>query len=141
MLMGEYSYSIDEKGRLNIPAKFREEMGASFVVTRWLDHCLVAFPMDVFEQVADSFSQRGMAKSRDIQRFLFSAAETVKPDKQGRILLPAPLRDHAGITKEVTIIGNRNHLELWDTATWQSYIDNLAENCEDLADAMEELDL
>ena len=141
MLMGEYSYAIDDKGRLNIPAKFRSEMGETFVVTRWLDHCLVAFPMEVFEQVADSFSQRGMAKSRDIQRFLFSAAETVKPDRQGRILLPTVLREHAGITKEVTILGNRNRLELWDTGAWRAYSEKLAESSEDLADAMEDLDL
>ena len=140
MLMGEYSYTIDDKGRLNFPARFRDEMGESFVVTRWLDHCLVAFPMREFERVADAFAQRGMAKSRDIQRFLFSAAEEVKPDKQGRILLPAVLRQHAGLAKEVTIIGNRNHAEIWDTAAWRAYNDQLLENSEELAATMEELD-
>ncbi len=140
MLMGEYNYSIDDKGRMNFPAKFREEMGSTFVVTRWLDHCLVAFPMQEFEKMADSFSQRSMAKSRDIQRFLFSAAEEVKPDKQGRILLPAVLRKHAGLTKDVTIIGNRNHAEIWDTAAWEAYNQQLLENDADLAAAMEELE-
>lgn len=140
MLMGEYNYSIDDKGRMNFPAKFREEMGPTFVVTRWLDHCLVAFPMQEFEKMADSFSQRSMAKSRDIQRFLFSAAEEVKPDKQGRILLPAVLRKHAGLTKDVTIIGNRNHAEIWDTAAWEAYNQQILENDADLAAAMEELE-
>ena len=141
MLMGEYRYTIDAKGRLNFPARFREEMGESFVVTRWLDHCLVAFPMEEFERVADAFAQKGMAKSRDIQRLLFAAAEEVHPDKQGRILLPAALRQHAGLDKEVTIIGNRNHAELWDTAAWDAYNQQLAENTADLAATMEELGL
>lgn len=140
MLMGEYNYTIDDKGRLNFPAKFRDDMGETFVVTRWLDHCLVAFPMQEFERMADTFAQRGMAKSRDIQRFLFSAAEEVKPDKQGRILLPAVLRQHAGLVKEVTIIGNRNHAEIWDTAAWRSYNDQLMEDSDALAATMEELD-
>lgn len=140
MLMGEYNYTIDDKGRLNFPAKFRNDMGETFVVTRWLDHCLVAFPMQEFERMADTFAQRGMAKSRDIQRFLFSAAEEVKPDKQGRILLPAVLRQHAGLVKEVTIIGNRNHAEIWDTAAWRSYNDQLMEDSDALAATMEELD-
>lgn len=141
MLMGEYNYAIDAKGRLNFPAKFRDEMGESFVVTRWLDQCLVAFPLKEFEQVADSFAQKGMAKSRNIQRFLFAAAEEVTPDKQGRILLPAVLRRHAGLKKDVTIIGNRNHAEIWDTDAWQAYNQQLEASGEDLAATMEELEL
>ncbi len=139
--MGEYAYSIDAKGRLNFPAKFRDEMGERFVVTRWLDGCLVAFPLEEFAQVADAFAQKGMAKSRDIQRFLFAAAEEVVPDKQGRILLPAVLRRHAGLEKEVTIIGNRNHAEIWDTAAWQAYNQKLETDSAALAATMEELEL
>ena len=141
MLMGEYEYSIDAKGRLNFPPRFREEMGETFVVTRWLDNCLVAFPMEEFAQVAEAFAQKGMAKSRDIQRFLFSAAEEVTPDKQGRILLPAVLRRHAGLTKEVTIIGNRNHAEIWATEAWVAYNEKLETDSEALAATMEELEL
>ncbi len=141
MLMGEYAYSIDAKGRLNFPAKFREEMGERFVVTRWLDGCLVAFPLEEFAQVAEAFAQKGMAKSRDIQRFLFSAAEEVVPDKQGRILLPGVLRRHAGLEKEVTVIGNRNHAEIWDTAAWQAYNQRLETDSAALAATMEELEL
>lgn len=141
MLMGEYDYAIDAKGRLNFPARFREEMGERFVVTRWLDGCLVAFPMQEFEQVAEAFAQKGMAKSRDIQRFLFAAAEEVSPDKQGRILLPAVLRKHAGLDKDVTIIGNRNHAEIWDTAAWRAYNEQLETDSAALAATMEELEL
>ena len=141
MLMGEYNYAIDAKGRLNFPAKFRDEMGESFVVTRWLDGCLVAFPQGEFENLAATFAQKGMAKSRDIQRFLFSAAEEVTPDKQGRILLPPVLRKHAGLQKDVTIIGNRNHAEIWDTAAWNAYTTQVEMNTEKLAATMEELDI
>ena len=118
MLLGQYDYSIDPKGRLNFPAKFREDMGDSFIVTRWLDDCLVAFPKEEFQQMAQLLMSKGITKNRDVQRFLFAAATEVEPDKQGRILLPAKLREHAGLDKEVTIIGNMNHAEIWNTQAW-----------------------
>ena len=141
MLVGEYNYAIDAKGRLNFPARFREEMGERFVVTRWLDGCLVAFSQSEFEQLAATFAAKGMTKSRDIQRFLFSAAEEVAPDKQGRILLPPVLRRHAGLEKEVTIIGNRNHAEIWDTRSWRAYNEQIVMDTQKLAATMEELDI
>ena len=117
MLVGEYNYAIDAKGRLNFPARFREEMGERFVVTRWLDGCLVAFSQSEFEQLAATFAAKGMTKSRDIQRFLFSAAE------------------------EVTIIGNRNHAEIWDTRSWRAYNEQITMDTQKLAATMEELDI
>lgn len=118
MLLGQYDYSVDSKGRFNFPAKFREEMGTSFVVTRWLDDCLVAFPQTEFQEMAQRLLSKGITKNRDVQRFLFSAAIEVEPDKQGRILLNPILREHAHLDKEITIIGNMNHAEIWDTQTW-----------------------
>lgn len=142
MLLGEYNYSIDGKGRLNFPAKFRDEMGEKFVVTRWLDKCLIAFPMPKFEEVAKNFIQKGMVKGRDIQRFLFSAAEEVTLDKQGRILLSAVLRQHAGLDKDVTIIGSCEWAEIWDTAAWEAYsAEKFDANNIDIAAAMEEMQL
>ena len=82
-----------------------------------------------------------MTKSRDIQRFLFSAAEEVTPDKQGRILLPPVLRRHAGLEKEVTIIGNRNHAEIWDTRSWRAYNEQITMDTQKMAATMEELDI
>ena len=95
MLIGEYSYAIDDKGRLNFPPKFREAMGGTFIVTRWLDDCLVAFPEDEWERISALLSEKSMVKSRDVQRFLYATAVEASPDKQGRILLPANLRQHA----------------------------------------------
>ena len=139
MLMGRYDYTIDAKGRLNFPARFRQEMGEVFVVTRWLDDCLVAFPQKEFERMAEVLAEKGMIKSRDIQRFLFSAAAEVQPDSHGRILLPANLRRHAHLEKDVTIIGSRNHAEIWDTALWDEH--EAAMDQESIQAAMEALDL
>lgn len=118
--MGEYNYTIDDKGRLNFPAKFREKMGAAFVVTRWLDDCLVAFPETEWQRITDILRSKSMVKTRDIQRFLFAAAQEVAPDKQGRILLPASLRQYAGLERTAAVIGNRSHVEIWDAARWDA---------------------
>lgn len=139
MLMGRYDYAIDDKGRLNFPARFRQEMGETFVVTRWLDDCLVAFPQNEFERMAETLAAKGMVKSREIQRFLFSAAAEVQPDSHGRILLPANLRRHAHLEKDATIIGSRNHAEIWDTAMWNSHEEAMDQ--QSILAAMEELDI
>lgn len=139
MLMGRYDYAIDAKGRLNFPARFRQEMGETFVVTRWLDDCLVAFPQNEFERMAETLAAKGMVKSREIQRFLFSAAAEVQPDSHGRILLPANLRRHAHLEKDATIIGSRNHAEIWDTAMWNSHEEAMDQ--QSILAAMEELDI
>ena len=136
--MGEYNYTIDDKGRLNFPAKFREKMGAEFVVTRWLDDCLVAFPEGEWQRITDILHSKSMVKTRDIQRFLFAAAQEVSPDKQGRILLEPALRSHAGLQKEVTVIGVGSYAEIWDTAAWQKKQASLSGA--DIEAAMEELD-
>ncbi|HJB20726.1 MAG TPA: division/cell wall cluster transcriptional repressor MraZ [Candidatus Fournierella merdavium] len=138
MLMGEYNYTIDDKGRLNFPAKFREKMGAAFVVTRWLDDCLVAFPEEEWQRITDILRSKSMVKTRDIQRFLYAAAQEVTPDKQGRILLEPALRAHAGLQKEVTVIGVGGYAEIWDTAAWQKKQQSLSGA--DIEAAMEELD-
>ena len=94
MFMGQYDYAVDAKGRLNFPAKFRDGMGETFIVTRWLDHCLAAFPPEEFEKVAQRIAEKGMVKGRNVSRMLYSSAVEVTPDKQGRIQLPAKLREY-----------------------------------------------
>lgn len=138
MLMGEYSYTMDAKGRLNFPAKFREQMGPEFVVTRWLDECLVAFPQGEWQRITELLQTRSMVKTRDIQRFLFSAAEEVSPDKQGRILLGSALRAHAKLEKDVTVIGVGSYAEIWDTAAWNAKQASLCGA--DIEAAMQELE-
>lgn len=118
VFFGRYDYTIDAKGRLNFPAKFREAMGESFVVLEWVDHCLFALPMSEVERLAEKLESDELMESWEISGDLFSTACEVVPDKQGRILLPAELREYAALEKEVTIIGNRNHAEIWATNVW-----------------------
>ena len=137
MLMGQYDYAVDAKGRLNFPAKFRDEMGQSFIVTCWLDHCLAAFSTAQFEKIAEKIEEKGLVKGRKVTRMLYSSAVEVTPDKQGRIQLPAKLRAYAGLDHDVTIIGNREFAEIWNTEAWnaaQQHADD------DFTAAMEDLD-
>lgn len=120
MFFGRYDCTIDAKGRLNFPAKFRDAMGESFVVMEWLDRCLFALPMAEVEKLSERLGADELMDSWEITGDLFSTACEVTPDKQGRILLPAELRRYAGLEKSVTIIGNRNHAELWATDTWEA---------------------
>ena len=120
MFFGRYDYTIDTKGRLNFPAKFRDAMGESFVVLEWVDSCLFALPMEEVQRLADKLESDELMDSWAISGDLFSTACEVVPDKQGRILLPAELRAYAGLEKDVTIIGNRNHAEIWATEVWKA---------------------
>lgn len=123
MLMGQYDYAVDAKGRLNFPAKFRDEMGDSFVVTRWLDGCLVAFPKNAWDKVFTTLSQAGLADAYKLRRMLLASAAEVTPDKQGRILIPPSLRRHAGLEKDVTIVGTDPYVEIWDTDRWNQTLE------------------
>lgn len=137
MLVGQYDYAVDAKGRLNFPAKFREEMGPTFIVVRWLDRCLAAFPLEEFEKVARKIEEKGMVKGRGVSRMLYASAVEVTPDKQGRIQLPAKLREYAALDHDVTIIGNRTFAEIWNTQTWN---ENQATADEEFTAAMEALE-
>ena len=120
MFFGRYDYLIDAKGRLNFPPKFRDAMGGNFVVLEWVDHCLFALPLAEVEKLADKLDSGELMDSWAITGDLFSTACEVTPDRQGRILLPAELRRYAGLEKEVTIIGNRGHAEIWATDVWNA---------------------
>lgn len=120
MFFGRYDYVMDAKGRLNFPPRFRDSMGGSFVVMEWVDHCLFALPMEEVDKLAERLGGNALMDSWEATGDLFSTAYEVEPDKQGRILLPESLRMYAGLTKNVTIIGNRNHAEIWDTDTWNA---------------------
>lgn len=120
MFFGRYDCTIDAKGRLNFPAKFRDGMGESFVVMEWVDQCLFVLPMPEVEKLSEKLGADELMDSWEITGDLFSTACEVAPDKQGRILLPAGLRAYAGLEKDATIIGNRNHAEIWATAVWDA---------------------
>ena len=120
MLMGEYNHIIDAKGRLIVPAKFRDELGESFIVTRGLGSCLSIYPMADWEKMMEKVSSLPVTdkKGRDFKRYIVSGATECELDKMGRILLPQPLRSFAGLTKEVVLVGQIDFIEIWDKEKW-----------------------
>ena len=125
MLTGEYNHNIDEKGRMNFPSRLREELGEKFYITRWLDDCLVVFSESEWNSMCDKIKDRPIGSSRDIQRYLFANACMVEPDKQGRILIPANLRQRASLEKDVVVIGVLNHAEIWNREKWNAVNDSI----------------
>ena len=142
MFMGEYSHSIDAKGRLIVPAKFREQLGGEFVITKGLDGCLFAYSNEEWKTIEEKFRQMPPTReSRKFFRFFVAGANTVEFDKQGRILITAKLREHAGLQKDVVLAGVINRIEIWDKDRWEdnsSYedVDEIAEHMADLGLAL-----
>jgi len=134
MFLGEYIHTIDDKGRLTIPAKFRGLLAAGLVVTRGFDQNLMIFPLDGWQELAERIAQRPLSDEdvRAFRRRVFSGAVDLEPDRQGRILLPPYLRDFAGIDGEVIIAGMFNYVELWNTEAWTTVKASI-ENNEDAA--------
>ena len=137
MFIGEFYHSFDEKGRVNFPAKLREDLGEQFVITKGLDGCLSAYSMEKWEHISKIVEALPQAKARDLKRFMFSAATVVNPDKQGRVLVTQTLRSYANITKDVAVIGASDHVELWDRDAWIER--NAGMNYDEIAAAMDEL--
>jgi len=134
---GEYQHTLDAKGRLFIPAKLREQLGDSFVVTKGLDGCLFLYPQKAWDELEQKIRQLPMSKSRGLQRFFLSSAADVTVDRQGRIVIPTTLRSYANLERDVVVIGVGERAELWDARRWNAYTDDL--DCESIAQAMEEL--
>ena len=120
MFSGEYNHTIDEKGRLIIPSRFRYELGESFVLTRGLDGCICIYPQDEWDALEEKLRKLPLnnKNSRFVTRFLIGGAVNCELDRQGRILVPAPLREHAGLTKDAVIVGTLERIEIWDKARW-----------------------
>ena len=137
MFIGEFYHSFDEKGRVNFPAKLREELGEQFVITKGLDGCLSAYSMEKWEHISKIVDGLPQAKARDLKRFMFSSAAVVNPDKQGRVLVPQTLRSYAKMTKDIAVIGASDHVELWDKEKWIEL--NSEMSSDDIAAAMDEL--
>ena len=138
MFMGEFQHNIDTKGRLIVPAKFRDELGEKFVVTRGMDGCLFGYPMSEWELLEEKLKEMPLAKkdARTFVRFFYSAATECEIDKQGRINIPAALRTHAQIEKACVIIGVSNRIEIWDDARWQEFSSEAEENFDEIAETM-----
>ena len=139
MLIGEYHHNIDAKGRVIVPSRFREDLGERFYIAKGLDHCLFVFSPEEWDRLQEKVSAMPISKARGLQRFFFSGAAEVVPDKQGRILIPQVLRDHAKLEKDVTFIGASSRAEIWNTDAWNAFNENLTE--ESIAEAMDELEL
>lgn len=137
--IGEYYHSVDVKGRMNIPVKFRELLGDSFVVTRGLDKCLSIYPTEAFQAFAQKLQSLPISdkNARQFVRFFLSGAVECELDKQGRILLPQSLRMYADIAKDVVVTGNGSTIEIWDSNLWNEY--NNAIDPDAIADSMVEL--
>ena len=121
MLTGEYQHNMDLKGRVTVPSKFREDLGDKFYVCKGLDGCLFPALPGPMGQASGEGLRHPLAQGKGIQRYFFSGAAEVEPDKQGRILIPQSLREHAGLEKDVTVIGAAVRAEIWDTARWNAY--------------------
>lgn len=124
MFLGTHTPRLDEKGRLFLPAKFRKELAGGLVVTRGQERCLYVFAMTEFERITAAMNSTPVTSRavRDFQRVFLSAASDEIPDKQGRVTVPAVLREYAGLTRECTVIGAGSRVEVWDTTAWNDYL-------------------
>ncbi|AIF40546.1 division/cell wall cluster transcriptional repressor MraZ [Dermacoccus nishinomiyaensis] len=124
MFLGTHTPRLDDKGRMILPAKFREKFAAGLVMTRGQERCLYVFPMNEFERIAAAMNTTPVTSRavRDYQRVLLSGASDEIPDKQGRVTIPPLLREYAGLSKECTVIGAGNRVEIWDTQAWNDYL-------------------
>ncbi|EJN56395.1 division/cell wall cluster transcriptional repressor MraZ [Loigolactobacillus coryniformis] len=142
MFMGEFRHSIDQKGRLIIPAKFRDALGAKFIVTRGMDGCLFGYPQAEWQALEGKLRQLPLTKkdARAFVRFFYSAATECTLDKQGRINLPQSLITHAGLTKACVLIGVSSRIEIWDAERWATSSAEIAENFDSIAENMLDFD-
>lgn len=115
---GEYRHTIDAKGRLFIPAKLRDRLGEEFVLSRGFDKCVCVYPSDEWEKFTEKLEELPVAKERHIRRYFYAGACEAGVDAQGRVTLSQIYRDFAGLEKDVVIVGNRSHLELWSAEKW-----------------------
>lgn len=141
MFIGEYSHNLDAKGRLIIPSKFREELHASFILTRGLDGCLTIYSIGQWEKIFEEINKLPDTKkaTRQYVRVLTSNASECMLDNQGRILIPSNLSRAVGIEKECVIVGANDHIEIWNKATWDNYFEEASKSFEDVAENLSDL--
>lgn len=139
-MLGEFRSTLDAKGRMNFPVKLREELGTSFFISKTIDaECLKVYTADDWKQLVEKIKALPQTKTAGIQRFLFGSAVEAEPDKQGRILVPAPLREYAKLDTDIVIVGLEGRAEIWNKDTWDAM--NKAQDMQSLADVAMELGL
>ncbi|WP_066395692.1 division/cell wall cluster transcriptional repressor MraZ [Neobacillus mesonae] len=138
MFMGEYHHSIDNKGRLIVPSKFRDDLGEMFIITRGLDQCLFGYPLSEWKHIEDKLKALPLTKkdARAFTRFFFSGATESELDKQGRINIPAPLLQYAKLDKECVILGVSNRIEIWSKQIWEDYFAQSEDSFAEIAENM-----
>ena len=143
MLSGEYNHSIDAKGRLIIPSKFREILGEDFVITKGLDNCLFLYPLNEWKAFEEKLRTLPLTNknAREFKRFFIGSAVDGGLDKQGRVLISSALRSYARLEKDVVLAGMLDRVEIWDKARWDGNNAVVEENIDDIAGQMEELGL
>ncbi len=136
MFLGTHTPRLDEKGRLILPAKFRDELAGGLVITKGQERCLYVFPMAEFQQIASQLQATPMTHkaARAYSRVFFASAHDEVPDRQGRVTIPAHLREYAGLDRDLVVIGASNRVEIWDTASWDAYLE---QNEDEFADIQE----
>jgi MraZ protein len=136
MFVGTYTPKLDDKGRLFLPAKFREQLEEGLMVARGQERCLTVYPLSEFEALTERLSAASLTNKavRGYVRMLTSGAYQEVPDRQGRIGIAPLLRDYASLTKDVVVIGSMNRVEIWEPAAWQAYLDEQEEQFADLSE-------
>jgi MraZ protein len=138
MLIGEYTHSIDDKNRLSLPSKFRQEMGKKVVITPGLDSCLFVFSIKEWQKISEKLSEGSMLQSdnRSFNRFMFGGATEAEVDAIGRVLLPDFLKEYAKLGEKVAIIGVQDRAEIWNEKTWIEYKNGVEKKADSLAEKL-----
>lgn len=136
MFFGTYTPKLDDKNRLFLPAKFRDQLTEGLVVTRGQERCLTIWSLEDFQKLTERLAQAPVTNkaTRDYVRMLFAAASQEVPDKQGRISIPPMLREYASLTKDIVVIGSMNRIEIWDPESWATYSQEQEQVFSDLSD-------
>jgi MraZ protein len=139
MFLGQYEHTIDDKNRLTLPARFREELGPDVVLTRGLDGCLDVYPGDAWRRLVeerlvplDPFSREG----RELKRYFFALGADAEVDRQGRVHVPAGLVQHAGLGRDVVVAGVHDHVEIWDRGSWSQHVRDVEGSADDVAERL-----
>jgi MraZ protein len=136
VFLGTHLPRLDDKGRLFLPAKFRDELAEGLVITKGQERCLYVFPLDEWTRITEGLRTAPVTGKavRDYSRVLFASASHEVPDKQGRITVPTPLREYAGLSRDCVVIGANTRVEVWDSGAWESYLENVEQGYADMAD-------
>lgn len=138
MMMGEYAHALDEKGRITIPARLRDDLDNHFVMTKGLDGCLFLYPMSEWVKLEERLKALPLtnASARAFQRLFLAGAQDVELDRQSRVTIPPRLREYARVVKEVVLVGVSNRVELWSLESWHAYQSQAQAGYEDVAEKM-----